>query len=367
MSIQKFVITTLIASLLAGCGGAANQVTLPGDGTYGEDFGAAGDYAAGDNWSDLGTAGDVGTGQSPLPSNDDLSNLPANGSATPADGGGSVADPTSPGYVLRGVVTDPSGRPLSKAKVSIGSQTTLTNDQGEFVISGIMDTQVWVDVSADGYESISRFNIPFSAEKPLADKAFTLNANGSDSSGGGGSGSSGPYLDHEGTFGVTKFKSVTAMTVANNRVYVLGKVSRLLFQERAIVVVYNANTGDEVLRLGDSLLSRMPKSGTSLAVEGSNVVVADGRDRYTFDAGGKFVRKAAGAGFEVADEVKDETNKITYSLRSGTRVAVKGNGLDQVMELDNVTSAKALGVTARGSLLVLDSGANVVQQFTLKP
>ncbi|MEB3283675.1 MAG: carboxypeptidase-like regulatory domain-containing protein [Candidatus Sericytochromatia bacterium] len=359
MSIQKVVLTTLMASLLAGCGGAANQVALPGDGTFGEDFGPAGDYAAGDD--SLFPADDFGA----VPTGDVAPVL------TPAASEGVGLDPTASdtvtsgaGYVLRGVIQDPEGRPIAKAKVSIGSQTTLTNDVGEFVISGIMDTQVWVDVTADGFESISRYNIPFSAEKPLADKAFTLNIGEST---GGNSPVSGPYLENEGTFGATRFKSVTAMAVANNQVYVLGKVSKFVMLERAVVVVYNATTGDEVSRFGDSVISRLPRSGTSLSVDGTNVVVADGRDRYTFDATGKFLRKAPGSAFEVADEVKDETNNLTYSLRSGTRVSVKGSGIDRVMDLDNVSSAKALGLTVRGTLLVLDSGAKVVHQFTLKP
>jgi hypothetical protein len=359
MPAKKLVLATLIATLLAGCGGNANQPALPGDGTYSDVVLPADDFGM----SDVPAA----------PFDPGLTDLPAvsaPAASAPAGVDGQIGDPGAAGFTLRGLVTDLAGAPIPGAKVSIGAQTTLTSASGAFTFSGVMDTQVWVDVSADGYASITRFNVPFSAERATLDKEFKLAPAGAGdgASGGGDDGAApaGPRLAHEGTFAGPAFQTVVAMAAEGDRVYVLGKIDKPLWFDRMAVVVFDAASGEELSRVGDRLFSKVPKGSTSLKLTDGRLVVSDGRDRVTFDASGAFVSRAAGAGFPLVTEVRDTDRAITYTLKAGNKVLVTGKNLEETLPLENVGRARALGLNADGELVVLDADERLVHKFTLE-
>ncbi|MEB3223740.1 MAG: carboxypeptidase-like regulatory domain-containing protein [Candidatus Sericytochromatia bacterium] len=352
MPAKKLVLATLIATLLAGCGATSNQQALPGDGTYSDVVLPADDY---------------GMTTPPEAPFEPSANQPPVASA-PTSVDGQIGNPNAAGFTLRGLVTDLVGKPIPGAKVSIGAQTTLASATGAFTISGIMDTQVWVDVSADGYEPIVRFNVPFSADKATADKEFKL-APAASGGANGGDGSTdaaptGPRLTHEGTFSGPAFQSVVAMVADGDRVYVLGKLDKALWFDRMAVVVFDAGSGEELSRVGDRLFSKVPKAATSLKVDDGQLVVADGKERVTFDASGAFVSRATGAGFPVVTEVKDAERGLTYTLKTGNKALVVGKDLDETLPLENVSRARALGLNADGELIVLDSGERVMHRFS---
>ncbi|MEB3197453.1 MAG: carboxypeptidase-like regulatory domain-containing protein [Candidatus Sericytochromatia bacterium] len=345
----------LVSAVIAGCGGgAANQAALPGDGTYDDTI-----LPANDGTQDFAPGSALNPSPSDpigLPSTPPVASgaIPGTGTMTP--------QPNAQGFTLRGLVSDLEGRPLAKAKVSIGPQTTLTNAEGTFEFTGIMDSQIWVDVTADGFKAISRHNVVFSSEKPLADKEFKLSR---ETAGGTGESGSGPRLRHEGTFGGPAFKSVASLTVYGNRVYVLGVIDKKFWFDRAAVVVYNAATGDELSRIGDSVFSKMPKAASSLAIEAGQVVVADGTNRYTFNENGTFVKKAPGSSFALPERIKDESRDLRYTISAANKVKLEGDGLDVNLELENVNQARAIALGNQGNLLVLDGSSRTVHQFSL--
>jgi hypothetical protein len=353
MPAKKLVLATLIATLLAGCGGNANQPALPGDGTYSDVVLPADDFGMSDVPA---LPADPGLAQPPVAS-------------APVGVDGQIGDANGAGFTLRGLVADMEGKPIPGAKVSIGAQTTLTAANGAFTISGIMDTQVWVDVTAEGYASISRINVPFSADRATVDKEFKLAPAGASGGSNGGADDAddvpaGPRLAHEGTFAGPAFQSVVAMVAEGDRVYVLGKLDKALWFDRMAVVVFDAASGEELSRVGDRFFSKVPKGATSLKVENGNLLIADGKERVTFDASGAYVSRAAGAGFPVVTEVQDADRALTYTLKAGNKVLVTGKKLEETLPLENVGRARALGLNADGDLIVLDGNERLVHRFS---
>ncbi|MEB3329512.1 MAG: carboxypeptidase-like regulatory domain-containing protein [Candidatus Sericytochromatia bacterium] len=355
MPAKKLVLATLVATLLAGCGGNANQPALPGDGTYSDVVLPADDFGASE-FPELPT--DVGLDQPPAAS--------APVASAPAGVDGQIGDPGSAGFTLRGLVADLEGRPIAGAKVSIGAQTTLTTTAGAFTISGIMDTQVWVDVTAEGYVPMAQVNVPFSADRATVDKEFRLGLAGSSGSpegGGDDAGPAGPRLVHEGTFAGPAFLSVAAMAAEGDRVYVLGKLDKPLWFDRMAVVVFDAASGEEISRIGDRLFGRVSRTASSLKLDNGRLTVADGRERVTFDASGAYVSRASGTGFPALMEVEDADRALTYALKAGNKVLVTGKNLEETLPLAEVGRARALGLNADGELLVLDSSERLVHRF----
>ncbi len=364
MSAKKLLAAALITSLLSACGGTPTQA-LPGDGTFEDnvlsaDGSLGGDAIGGDPASDpygagSGTGTGIGAGSDPA--------------APGADG--QIGDPTGEGFTLRGLVADQVGQPITGAKVSIGAQTTLTSATGEFEITGIMDSQVWVDVTKDGFESISRFNVAFTNDKPTADKEFKLAPAGSGSTGGtdgttGGDVASGHGLSHEGSFGGPTWKSISAMAVEGNKVYVLGTIDKKLWFDRAAIVVFDAGSGEEISRIGDVLFSKVPKTATSIKVDDGEVIVSDGANRVSFDAAGEFIKKASGGGFDTKKSATDSERGIVYSLKTGNKVLVDAKDFDGELRLEDVGNAKAIALDDEGHLLVLDDSQKTVHQFTFE-
>ena len=362
MSAKKLLAAALIASLLSACGGNPTQA-LPGDGSYDDTVLPADDYGYGAD----GIGGDPATGGDPYGSGTGTTGTDPLGT-----GDGQIGDPTGQGFTLRGLVADQLGQPLAGAKVSIGAQTTLTSATGEFEITGIMDSQVWVDVSKSGFETISRFNVLFTNDKPTADKEFKLAPSGSGSTDGGtdgttdGGSTSGPTLSHEGTFGGPTWKSVAGMAVDGNRVYVLGKIDKKLWFDRSAVVVFDASSGEEISRIGDVMFSKVPKAASSIKIEDGEVIVSDGSVRATFDASGSFVQKTSGGGFDAKKTAIDGERGITYALKSGNKVAVDSRDFDGELRLEDVGNAKAIGLDDDGNLLVLDDSQKAVHMFSFE-
>lgn len=360
MSAKKLVAAALISSLLTACGGGAATQALPGDGAYDDTVLSA------DGTGDAGIGGDPYTD----PYGDGGSVPPTGGATDPGTGAdGQIGDPTGEGFTLRGLVADQLGQPLAGAKVSIGAQTTLTTASGEFEITGIMDSQVWVDVSKDGYESITRFNVAFTADKPTADKEFKLAAKGTGSSDGGTTdGGASPVaehaLSHEGTFGGPAWKAVSAMAVDGNKVYVLGKIDKKLWFDRTAVVVFDAGSGEEISRIGDTLFSKVPKGATSLKIDDGEVIVSDGTTRASFDGAGEFIQKSSGGGFDTKKSATDSARGIVYSLKTGNKVLVDSPDWDGELRLEDVGNAKSIALDDDGNLLVLDDSQKTVHVFS---
>ena len=363
MSAKKLLTAALLASLLTACGGGAGTQALPGDGTYDDTVIPADDAGYGAD----GIGGDPGTSD-PYGAGSGTGGTGAIGGGTGADG--QIGDPTGEGFVLRGLVADQLGQPLAGAKVSIGAQTTLTSATGEFEITGIMDSQVWVDVTKDGFEAITRFNVAFTADKPTADKEFKLAAGGTGSSDGGstdgGSTDGGPSLSHEGSFGGPSWKSVAAMAVDGNRVYVVGKIDKKFWFDRSAVVVFDAGSGEEISRIGDNLFSKVPKAASSIKVEDGEVIVSDGTNRATFDAAGEFVQSASGGGYDTRKTATDKERGITYTLKTGNKLAIDSKTFDGELRLEDVGNAKSIAVDDDGHILVLDDSQKTVHQFAFE-
>lgn len=362
MSAKKLLAAALIASLLTACGGSPTTTALPGDGTYDDTV-----MPADDGYGATGIGGDPGTSD-PYGSGTGTGSDIGTGTGTGADG--QIGDPTGAGFTLRGLVADQVGQPIAGAKVSIGAQTTLTTASGEFEITGVMDSQVWVDVTKDGFESITRFNVAFTTDKPTADKEFKLAPAGSgavDGNTGGDTGSStGPSLSHDGSFGGPKWKSVSGMAVDGNRVYLLGKIDKTMWFDRTAVVVFDAGSGEEISRIGDTLFSKVPKAATSIKAEDGEVIVSDGTTRATFDAAGEFVQSASGGGFDTKKTATDRDRGIVYTLKTGNKVMVDSAAFDGELRLEDVGNARAIALDEEGHLLVLDDSQKTVHQFSFE-
>ena len=144
MPAKKLLAAALIATLLSACGGNPSQSAVPGDGTYDDAMGAEDPYSS----SAIGGDPATGGGDSGLPGATGAAGATGATGATGADG--AIGNPDAAGFTLKGLVSDLEGKPLAGAKVSIGAQTTLTNEKGEFEITGIMDSQIWADVTKVG-------------------------------------------------------------------------------------------------------------------------------------------------------------------------------------------------------------------------
>ena len=337
MSAKKILVAALIGSLLAGCGNSGYQAPLP-DGTYDQGVLPADDYTD--------------------PGYDD-------GYTDP----GASDTPIGAGFVLKGVVLDKStNRPLARAKVSIGSSTQLTAEDGSFEFGDIQDTQVWVTVSLDGYQAIDQFNVAFTDEKPSADKEFLLAPSGTGDSGGNDDAPAADGFSLDATFGAGKFKSVSAMVVEDDVVYVLGVVDGFLWLNRNSVVAYDAASGEELVTFSKvGALSHLPKDADSLKIEDGEVYVSNGETSYVFTAEGGFVKKTSGARYSPVREVTDEDREITYTYKSSTKLEVTVDGDASTHSLDEVSGIKALGLDSDGGLLVLDGGAAAVHRFSFEP
>lgn len=344
MSANKWILVTLITTLLTACGGNQNQAPLPGDGSYDSQLPPA--PMSDEGYGIEGTGGIQGVLPSPIPS------------------GGSQ----STAFTLKGLVAGLDGKPIVGAKVSIGSQTTLTLDNGTFEITGITDSQIWVDVTKEGFDPISRYNIAFAADKSIADKDFKLAVASASTDGTPGTGSSATAtFTHEASFSGTRFASVSAMVVEGDSVYVLGVIDKTFWFDRNAVVVFSASSGEETHRINNGLFSKFPKDCDTLAYENGQVSVSNGTTRYTFDADGAFVKKTNGSGFAAIREVSDADRKIAYSIKGSNKIAVKFDGKDGEHALGEVGNARAIGLDGSGKLLILDDSKKAIHQFSYKP
>jgi hypothetical protein len=170
------------------------------------------------------------------------------------------------------------------------------------------------------------------------------------------------------TYATTKFKSVSAMVVADNQVYVLGLIDGLLFDSTAVVTfgAADGSIANTFKKIG--FLRSLPKDAAYLKVDDDGqLVVSNGETNYTFSLGGEFVKSASGARYSAITEVTDSDRSITYKLNGTTKVNITSKGTTTTYKLEDVGSAKAIGLDSDGHLLVLDSLAKTVQQFSFEP
>lgn len=344
MSAKNLLVAAVITSLLAGCGGNAYQAPLP-DGTYDSAITPAEeDYASGDYTGD--TSGDY-TGE-------------GDQTSEPGD-----ADTAVDGYTLKGFVSDASGKAIEGATVSIIGQSTLTDKNGLYSLIKIDPaTKVFVSVTKTGYDPVQNATVEFTDETPSQTKDFKLALTGDDDE---ESSSATAGFNHEMTFSSKKsFKSVSAMVVDGGNVYVLGVLDGLLF-DSTVVTVFTADTGEEVSTFKKvGLFTSLPKDATRLKVDGDEILVSNGSDRFSFSPTGTFLKKdASGASYALVTEVTDEDRDIKYKI-DGTKIEVTYDGDKVKYSLDELGKAKALGLDEDGNLLVLDSTNSVVQQYSFE-
>jgi hypothetical protein len=344
---MKWIPVSLALLVLSACGTTpATSTALPGDGsvpmtTPSIDPG----YATGVDPSSLGTD-------------------PTSGAAI--DPTASGADGVS--YTLKGIVTDQLGAPLSGAKVSIGAQTTLASAQGTFQIDKIMDSQITVTVSLDGYQSVANYTINFTSTSPVADKEFKLAASGNTTGGNTGTpatGSAGFTLN--ATFSPKTFTSVSAMAVDGDTAYVLGVVDNLLI-DRNSVCELNARTGEEIATFSKTgLLSWLPKAADSLALVNGQVNVSDGKTTWVFATTGSLVEKTTGVRKPNPTTVTDGTRNIVYTLKGSSKCEARTASATTTFDLPDAQGTKAIGLDSDGDVLVLDATRKAVLQYTFTP
>jgi hypothetical protein len=350
MSAKKLLVATVITALLAGCGGNTTQAALP-DGTSSDTsmVTPADDSSYG---ADSGTPTDTGTGS-------DTSAAPvSDATGTPS------TTPSTKGFTLKGLVSDGNGKGVDGASVTIGSQTVLTDASGKYEITGINDTKVYVNITKTGYDAVNQFAVSFSDSQTSVTQDFKLVLKGSNS---GSTTPSATGLKHEMTYATTKFKSVSAMVVADNQVYVLGLIDGLLFDSTAVVTfgAADGSIANTFKKIG--FLRSLPKDAAYLKVDDDGqLVVSNGETNYTFSLGGEFVKSASGARYSAITEVTDSDRSITYKLNGTTKVNITSKGTTTTYKLEDVGSAKAIGLDSDGHLLVLDSLAKTVQQFSFE-
>ncbi|MDB5097882.1 MAG: hypothetical protein JWM80_2303 [Cyanobacteria bacterium RYN_339] len=287
---------------------------------------------------------------------------------------GAALDPTATGtaatagYTLKGIVTDQLGAPLSGAKVSIGAQTTLSSAQGTFQIDKIMDSQIAVTVSLDGYQSVSNFTVNFSATSTVADKEFKLAASGNTT----GGNTSSPTPSSAGftlnaTFSPKTFTSVSAMAVDGDTAYVLGVVDNLLIDRNSVCEI-NARTGEEIATFSKTgFLSWLPKTADSLALANGQVNVSDGKTTWVFATTGSLVQKTTGVRKPNPTTVTDTARKIVYTLKGGTKCEARTASAVTTFDLPDAQSSKAIGLGSDGDVLVLDATRKAVMQYSFTP
>lgn len=359
MSAKKLFVATVITALLTGCGGNnGTQAGLPVD---------SGDttYASNDGSSSADLSTDTSSTQdpaNPTPADDTASPLPdATGTSptTPTTG-------TTAGATLKGLVIDANGKPVVGASVTIGAQTVLTDANGNYAISGINDSKVFVNVTMTGYDPVNQVAVTLSGGSATVTQDFKLVLKGGTSNGGTTTPSA-SGLKHEMAFASTKFKSVAAMVVADNHAYVLGVINGLLFDSTA-VVSFDASNGEVTntfKKIG--FLRSLPKDASRLKVDGDNISVSNGTTHYNFSLSGNFLTSSSGGAYDLITSVTDSDRSITYKIHSATTVDVTYKGTTTNYKLDEVSNAKALGLDSDGHLLVLDSSALTVQQFSFNP
>lgn len=345
MSAKKLMLAALITTMLSACGGSNTQAPLPaGDDlttppASSDDYGSGGDYSGGDDAYASDSSGvDDPTGT---------------GTTVPAEG-----------FVLKGIVVDKQTKaPIKGATVTIGSSTQLTGDDGTFEIKDIMDTQVWVNVSKDGFQAIKQENITFSEAKPTADKEFSLAASsGSSDSDDEDEDEDTARFKHLATLGEGKFKNVSAMAVDGDTVYVLGLVDKFLLDSVA-VVAYDLASGNEIATFRNvGFLKNLPKTATSLKVEDGEVYVSNGEDAWVFSSSGTFLRKEDGARYNPIKEVEDDGKDRTYIV-DGSKIQVKQSGPDPILDLDETGTIKAIALGPDHTLVVLDGSSSTVQTY----
>lgn len=336
MLAKKFLVLALATAMVAGCGTNNTASTLPGDGTYDQ---PADDYGTGDD------------SYAPAP----------DASYAPIDDATDTATPAL-SYTLKGIVIEKDTRtPLAGAKITIGAQTMLTDAKGEFTISDIRDTQILVNVTADKHDPVANHKITFSDAKPTADLEFVLAktaSTGNDSVADG-------KLSHELSFGEGKFKSVSAMSVDGDIVYVLGVVDGFLFFNRNSVVAFDAESGEELLSFNKiGTFSRLPGDATSMKVENGDVMVSDGEFAWSFDNTGKLLSKTAGTRYSDIKEVTDDDNDVTYKVNGSGKIELTEGSTKTNEELDDVGTIRSIGLDSDNNLFVLDQTHKLIHKFS---
>lgn len=369
MAAKRLILVALTAALVSACGGsntsptaatASTDPTLGATDTTGLDSTVGGD--PGGALTDYGASSPYGVPTSPA----------ASASASPAASLGS-------GFTLKGLVTDAIGKPLAGAKVSIGSQTKLSGADGTFELDGIMDTQVDVAVTLDGYQPIPDYTVTFTTDAPTADKEFKLAPNGtatttdgSSGTGGATSGTGSPPPTNgftlQSTFNPGNFKSVSSMTVDGDVCYVLGIVKGLLLSHNTVVEL-NAATGEQIRSFNKvGFLSYIPKDANSIVVLDGQVKVANGSTTYWFNADGSLAKKTSGGAVAVTSRIaNDPTRGLGYKLVSGSKIEVSGSSGTTQFSLPGALQALAIGVDTNGDVLVLDGSQSAVLQYTFQP
>jgi hypothetical protein len=307
-------------------------------------------------------------------------------SATGATLGGSglTASPATSlakGFILKGLVTDSLGKPLAGAKISIGSQTQLSTTTGTFSINGIMDTQITVNVTMDGYQSVSNYNVTFTTDSPSADKEFKLAPNTATSGTGTGTttGTTPDTTTGTTTTGATtgfslvttltpaKFSSVSAMVVDGGVVYILGIAKALIFSYNTVAEL-NTDSGEQIRSFNKtSFLTHIPKDATGLALVDGQVHVNNGTTTYVFGTDGTLVKKTAGGTVGTIRQITDTARKLTYKLTGGTKVEVTSPTGTTSYALPEASSAMAIGIDGKGDVLVLDGAKTAVLEYTFQP
>ncbi|GEM_PF-4048660 len=355
-------VSTLVVTLavLAACGG--NQPlppVVPDDGSG---------MAASDDFDSVPAPGESDAfGFDDPASIPELSPIPA-ASVLPSASPSAVA---SAGFVFRGVVTNAADKPLAGARVSIGAQTMMADEKGEFEFKGITDAQLSVEVSKSGYDAIINYVITFSNTAPTVDKIFTLvplTASPLPSASPVPSVSPLPPavktgLVYQGKWDKLKFASVDAMVVSGGQIYVLGVRDRFLVDRKAVVVM-DVRSGTVLREITGGLFNGLPKAAETLDIIDNRVVVSDGTSRWTFDSQGQFKGKSTGGSFERLTEVRDAINGITYTLKTGHKLEVKLDGQAAILvDLRDVGFGRVLGLDEDGLLLILDERTPAVHQY----
>ncbi len=363
-------VSTLVVTLavLAACGG--NQPlppVVPDDGSG---------MAASDDFDSVPAPGESDAfGFDDPASIPELSPIPT-GSVLQSASPSAVA---SAGFVFRGVVTDAADKPLAGARVSIGAQTMLTDEMGEFEFKGITDAQLPVEVSKSGYDPIVNYVITFSSTAPTVDKIFTLvplTASPLPSASPVPSVSPQPPAvktglvyqgkwDNQSKWQKVKFASVDAMVVSGGQLYVLGTRPQKwdvlgIFNSKAVVEM-DVRSGEVLRDITAGLKDRVD----TLDIVDNRIVVSDGTTRWVSDKQGKSFKEAGkGASLGRLTEVRDAINGITYTLKTGRRLEVKLDGQAAILvDLRDVGFGRVLGLDEDGVLFILDERTPAVHQY----
>lgn len=363
MSAKRVLGAAVVSVLLTACGGTGTQATLPADGTYGStpltQATAPGAAASDTSYPITNASGTIDT--------------TASSTAPTASTTASATVPVN-GYTFAGIVTDQAtGKPLPNAMVSIGSATLLTQSDGSFSFTGILDPTITVDVTLAGYVPLTQQTVTLTGTvvKKRIQMAPTLDAGTTNT--GSASGTASTTVTPTASFRQdltfsASFQSVSDLVVVDNKVYVLGVVDPTIGFDHGEVDVYDATSGQQLESFSKTgFFTHIPKSATLLSVTNGQVSVSDGTTSYAFDATGKFLQKGTDASTPPATTATDSTNNRTYTLKGGNQVDVKTADGDTLLTLPGVTNALSIGVSLNGTVLVLDGTSNTVLGFTYLP